>query len=46
MAERMMRIRNQSGEAEVLVGEDEEVVDISNVVSNQAQTESRLTDFT
>lgn len=46
VAERMMNIRNQSGEVQVLVGDREKTIDISDAVSSEAQTESRLTDFT
>lgn len=46
IAERMKNIRNESREHEVLVGETEREIDISDVVSDEAQTETRLSDFT
>lgn len=45
IAERMKTIRNESREHEVLVGETDREIDISDVVSKQAQTESQLSDF-
>lgn len=46
LAERMKNIRNESREYEVLVGETESEIDISDVVSEEAQAETRLSDFT
>ena len=48
IAERMAKLRNESREYEVLVGETDEEVDISDVVSEEAETqaETRLSDFT
>jgi hypothetical protein len=46
IAERMKDIRNESREHEVLVGETEREIDISDVVSEEASTETRLSDFT
>lgn len=45
VAERMMHIRNQSGEVQSLVGEKDEEVDISDIVSEEAQATTRLSDF-
>ncbi|MFA9517293.1 class I SAM-dependent DNA methyltransferase [Halopenitus sp. H-Gu1] len=46
IAERMKNIRNESREYEVLVGETEREIDISDVVSDEAKTETQLSDFT
>jgi hypothetical protein len=46
IAERMKNIRNESREHEVLVGETEREIDISDVVSEEANTETQLSDFT
>jgi hypothetical protein len=45
IAERMKNIRNESREHEVLVGEKERELDIFDVVSEEARTETRLSDF-
>jgi hypothetical protein len=47
VAERMMAIRTQSREIELLVGteEEDEIIDISGVVSDEASVKSKLSDF-
>jgi hypothetical protein len=46
IAERMKNIRNESRQYEVLVGDTEPEIDISGVISEEARTETRLSDFT
>lgn len=45
IAERMKNLRNESREYEVLVGDTDQEIDISSVVSDEAQTDTKLSDF-